>query len=90
MERFIRDRQIGGSYNRERRQTPNVNRYEISNFELYCSLMKRESDASLRSLWGGMMALERQKALAILQGLPEPTSQPQPDDDPLPQPEPQN
>ena len=101
MERFIRDRETGGSSSRERRQMPNINQFEVSNVERYCSLMKRETNPQMRALWGGMLALERAKALALLQGLPEPTqnminwggepiNQPQPDDDPLPQQEPQN
>jgi hypothetical protein len=101
MERFTRQRELGGTSNRERREQSSITRFEVENWSRYCDLMKRETNPQMRSLWGGMMALERAKAIARLQGLPEPTqnminwggepiNQPQPDNDPLPQQEPQN
>ncbi len=101
MERFTRQRELGGTSNRERRQQTTITNYEVSNVERFCSLMKNSNNPQMKSLWGGMMELERQRAIARLQGLPEPTqnminwggepiNQPQPDNDPLPQQEPQN
>jgi hypothetical protein len=99
MERFIRQRELGRTSNRERREQSSINRFEVENWSRYCDLMKRETNPQMKALWGGMMSLEKAKALARLRGIDEPTQnmiswegEPinQPDNDPLPQQEPQN